>query len=147
MDVSHSVLFVLVFSDVTARCVRISNRHLLISSVPGFHKHIACTSLNSSSFPLFDSLCLSESVFARIHPCFSRQGSLNDRSDSFSAFVVMWLCRFSMRCKRCTPWAASSVSVSFNVRRQDVESSEFSFWRSFQPQFLAMEVPLLLCQL
>ena len=40
-------------------------------------------------------------------------------------------CRFSMRCKRCAPWAASSVSVSFNVRRQDVESSGFNLWRSF----------------
>ena len=93
--------------------------------------HIHCTSLHSSSFPLFDSLCLSDSVFVRIHPCFSRQGSLNDRSDSLSAFIVMWLCRFSIRCKRCASWAASSVSVSFNVRRQDVESSGFNLWRSF----------------
>ena len=30
---------------------------------PGFHWHIPCTSLNSSSFPLFHSLCLSGSVF------------------------------------------------------------------------------------
>ena len=124
MDVSHSVLFVsCFFCDVTARCVRMSNRHLLITSVPGFHRHIPCTSLNSSSFPLFHSLCLSDSVFVCIHPCFSRQGSLNDRSDSLSAFVIMWLCRSSMRCKRSTAWTTSSVSVSFNVRRQNVESS------------------------
>ena len=43
----------------------------------------------------------------------------------------MWLCRFSMRCKRCASWAASSVSMSFSVRRQDVESSGFDLWRSF----------------
>ena len=129
VDVSHSVLFVLVFSDVTARCVRLSNRHLLIISVFRYPWHISCTSLNSSSFPFFHSLSLGDSVFVRSHPCFSRQGSLNDRSDSLSAFVIMWLCRCSMRCKRCTPWAASSVSVSFNVRRQDVESSGFNLWR------------------
>ena len=33
VDVSHSVLFVLVLYDVTARCVRMSNRHLLVISV------------------------------------------------------------------------------------------------------------------
>ena len=120
-----------VFCDVTARGVRLSNRHLLISSVFRYPRHIPCTSLNSSSFPLFHSLCLGDSVFVRIHPCFSRQSSLNDRSDSFSAFVIMWLCRSSMRCKRCTAWAASSVSVSFNVRRQNVESSAFKLSRSF----------------
>ena len=96
-----------------------------------YHRHISCTSLCLSSFPLFDSLCLSDSVFVRSHPCFSRQGSLNDGSDSLSAFVVMWLCRFSVRCKRCASWAASRVSVSFNVRRQDIESSGFNLWRSF----------------
>ena len=55
----------------------------------------------------------------------------HDLSGSLSAFVVMWLCRSSVRCKRCASWAASNVSVSFHVRRQDVESSGFSFWRSF----------------
>ena len=123
--------FVLVFSDVTARCVRMSNRRLLIISVPGFHRHISLHLAQLELFPLFDSLCLSDSVSVRFYPCFSRQGFLNDRSDSLSAFVVMWLCRFSIRCKRCASWAASSVSVSFNVYRQDVESSGFSFWRSF----------------
>ena len=111
------------------RKMRVSIRHLLL--IPGFHKHIPCTSLNSSSFPLFDSLCLGDSVFLCIHPCLSRQSFLNDRSDSLSAFVIMWLCRFSMRCNRCASWATSCVTVSFNARRQDVESSGFSFWRSF----------------
>ena len=54
------------FPDVTARCVRMSNHHLLVVSVPAFHRHIPCTSLNSSSFPLFDSLCLSDYVFVHI---------------------------------------------------------------------------------
>ena len=130
VDVSHSVLFVLGFPDVTPICVRMSDRHLLISSLSGSHRHISCTSLYSSSFPLFDSL-FSDSVFARIHPCFSRQCSLNGRSDSPSAFIVMWLCRLSTRCKRCASWAPSSMSVSCNVRRQDAGSSGSSFWRSF----------------
>ena len=98
--------------------------HHLCSRVP-------CTSLNSISFPLFNSLCLSDSVFVRIHPCFSRQGSLNDRSDSISAFIVMWLCRSSIRCNHCASWTASSVSMSFNVCGQHVESSGFNLWRSF----------------
>ena len=102
--------------------------HQLYSRVPG---HITCTSLHSSSFPLFELLSLSGSVLKRIHPCFSRQGSLNDRSDSLSAFIVMWLCRFSMRCKRCISWTASRVPMRFNIRRQDVKSSGFSFWRYF----------------
>ena len=116
----------LVFSDVTDKSVRMSNRHLLISLLPGFHKHLSCT-----SFTFFHSLCLLDSVCVRIHPCFSCQGSLNDRSDALSAFIVVRLWRFSMRCKRCTTWAASRVSVSFNVRRQDVESNGFNLWRSF----------------
>ena len=86
--------------------------------------------LNSSSFPLFHSLCLSDSVFVRIHPCFFRQGFLNDRSDSFSAFVIMWFCRSSMRCKRRTTRTTSSVFVSFNVSRQNVESSRLNLRRS-----------------
>ena len=139
VNVSHSIPFVLVFPDVTARCVRIP-AHQLCSLVP-------CTSLNTSSFPLVHSLCLGDSVFVRIHPCFSRQGSLNDRADSLSAFIVTWLCRFSMRCKRCASWAASSVSVSFNVRRQDVEPSGFNLWRSFHHNPWRWGVPLLLCQL
>ena len=101
------------------------------SLFPGFHKHIPCTSLNSSSFTLVDSLCLSDSVLVRIHPCFSSQGSLNDRSDSLSAFIVMWLCRFSVRCKRSTTQTTSSVTMSLNICGQHVESSGFTFWRAF----------------
>ena len=125
MDVSHSLLFVLFFSDVTARCVRMSNRHLLIISVPRFHRHISSTSLYSSSFPLFDSLCLSDSVLVRIHPCLSRQGSLNDRSDSLSEFISTWFCRFSLRCKQ----RVSRTTVCFNILRQNVASSTLNLKR------------------
>ena len=48
------------------------------------------------------------------------------RHSSSCGFVA-----FPVRCKRCTSWAASSVSVSFNGRRQDVESSWFNLWHSF----------------
>ena len=52
---SHSILFVLVFCDFTARCVRMSNRHLLITSVPAFHKYIP---LHLAQLELFSSLSL-----------------------------------------------------------------------------------------
>ena len=80
---------------------------------------------------LFHLLCLSGSVFVCIHPCFFRQGSLNDRYDPLSAVVIMWLCRSSMRCKCRTAWTTSSVSVSFDVHRRNVESSRLNLWRSF----------------
>ena len=91
------------------------------SLFPGSIGTSPCTSLNSSSFPLFHPLGPGDSFFVCIHPCFSRQGFLNDRSDSFSTFVIMWFDRFSMRCQRCTTWTTSSVTVSFDVSRQLVE--------------------------
>ena len=50
---------------------------------------------------------------------FPSRFSLNNRSDSFSTFVVVWFCRSFMRCQRCT----TRVTVSLDVRRQHVESS------------------------
>ena len=106
-----------------------SNRHLLRTSVPLAHLlHLAQLELFSS---LFHSLCLSDPVVVCIHPRLSRHGSLNDRSDSLSAFVIMWLCRSSMRCKRRTTWTTSSVSVCCNVRGQIVETSRLNLPRSF----------------
>ena len=69
-----------------------------------------CTSHNSSSLSFFHSLCLSDSVSARTPPCLSRQGSLNECSDSFSAFVIM---RFSslFRLLLCQLWLSSSTSI------------------------------------
>ena len=99
--------------------------------VPGFHKHISCISLNSNSFPLFHSLCLGEPVFIRIHPCFSRQSSFNNRSNSFSTFVVMCFDGSSMRCQCCTTQTTSCVTVSPDVTRQHVESSWLSLRNSF----------------
>ena len=144
MSLILSVLFVLVFSDVTARYVRMSNRHLLIS-VFSYHMHIPCNSLNSSSFPLFDSLCLSDFVFVRIHPCFSRQSSLNDCPDSLSlhsslrGFVAFFHAMQALR-----------ILGSLQCVRelQHLRTSRRIFWvqllELFQPQSLAMVVPLLL---
>ena len=113
------IMFFVVLSFLLARCDRMSIRHLLL--IPRY---------THSAF-FFHSPCLGDSVFVCIHPCFTHQGSLNDRSDSLSAFVIMWLCRSSMRCERRTAWTPSSVSVSYNVRRQDAEPSGFNLWRSF----------------
>ena len=101
-------------SLLLARCDRMSTRRLLL--IAGLRWHITCTSLNSSSFPLVHSLCLGDSVFVCIHPCFSRQGSLNSRSDSFSTYVFVWFDRSSMRCQCCkTRTASSGVGVGMGA--------------------------------
>ena len=110
VDVSHSVL--VVFSLVLARCARMSIRHLLLLLT--LHRNIPWTSFHLSSSSFFHSLCLGDSVFVWIHPCLTRQGSLDNRSDSFSTFIVVWVCRSSVRCQRCTTRTTSSVTVSLN---------------------------------
>ena len=62
----------------------------------------------SSSFCSPHSLCLSESLFICSHFRLACRGSLNNRSDSFSTFAVVWCCRSSMRCQRCTIRTTSS---------------------------------------
>ena len=100
--VCHSVLVVL--SLVFARCDRMSIR--------------ICCSVSAAP-----SLC--------IHPCRARQGSLDNRSDSFSTFIVVWFRRSSVRCLRCTTQTTSSVTVSLDVCRRHVESSWLNLWSSF----------------
>ena len=102
MDVSQSVIVVL--SLVFARCDRMSIR--------------ICSSVSAAP-----SLC--------IHPCRTGQGSLDDRSDSFSTFIVVWFRRSSVRCQRCTTQTTSSVTVSLGVCRRHVESSWLNLWSSF----------------
>ena len=46
-------------------------------------------------------LCLGDAIF--IHPCRTSQSSLDNRSNSFSTFIVVWFRRFSVRCQRCNP--------------------------------------------
>ena len=144
VHVSHSVLFVL--SLFLARCDRMSIRHQLL--VPKFHRHIACTSLNSSSSPLFHSLCLGDFVFVCIHPGFSRQSS---------SLVVLIRSRHSLLCGLfalpCDTSAAKTPTTNLQCdrepRRQQTTHRIF-LTRPLEfipPQSLAMEVPLLLCQL
>ena len=100
---SLSLLFVLVFYDVTARCVRMSN------PPPAHH---LCSRISSLS------LCLSDTVSVGLQPCFSRQGFLDSHSDSLSEFISTRFCRFSLRCKQRVSGTTSSVSVCFKIRRE-----------------------------
>ena len=50
-------MYLILFSLCCFSMMSPSNRHLLIIFVLGFLRHISCTSLNSSSSPLSDSLC------------------------------------------------------------------------------------------
>ena len=67
--------------------------------------HRSTQAVFSLSFTRSVSAILSLYAFIRV---FSRQCSLNDRSDSFSAFVIMLFCRSSVRCKRSTTRTTSS---------------------------------------
>ena len=133
---SLSFLFLLVLCDVTARSVRMSNRHLLIIFLTWFLRHIHCTKLNSSSSHFSVSLSPSDSVLACFPPGFSRQDSLDNRSESLSECISALFCRFSLRCKQLVSRTTSHVSVCFNVRRQDAESPTLILSVS-RPQFLA----------
>ena len=135
-DASHSLLFVSVLYDVTG-CVRMSNRHLLIFFNPGFLRHISCTSLNPSSFLLSDSLSLSDSGLVCFHPGFSCQSYFNNSSDSLSEFILTWFCRLSLPNKQRISLTTSHVSVSFNIRIQDVEFTTLSFHKFIDQRFFA----------
>ena len=125
----------LVFYEVTARCVRMSSHHLLIIFIPGFLRHIPCTSLTSSSSPLSDSLSPSDSVL--FHPGLSCQGSLNNSSGSLSELILPWFSRFSKQKKQRVPRTTSHVSLSFNIRAQDVDFPTLNFQRFLDQQTLA----------
>ena len=66
-----------------------------------------------------------------IHPCLTRQSSFDNRSASFSTFVVVRFCCFSVSCQRCTTWTTSSVTMSLDVSRQHLESSWLNLPNSF----------------
>ena len=121
-----------VVSLVFARCDRMSIR--ICSSILDAKRHIPCT-----------SFCLGDAIF--IHPCRTRQGSLDNRSHSFSTSIVVWFRRSSVRCQRCTTQTTSSVTVSLGVCRRHVECSWLNPLEFFQLQSLAMAVQLLLCQM
>ena len=94
------------------RCDRMSIRHLL-----ALH-----TLLNSSSLPLLTLLCLADTVFVFVDPCFTRQAFLDNLSDSFSTFVVVWFDRSSMRCHLCTTRRTSSVIMSLKFSKHGKSS-------------------------
>ena len=106
--------------------------HLLLC--PGCERHIPCTSFG-----------LGDAIF--IHPCRTRQGSLDNCSHSFSTSIVVWFRRSSVRCQRCTTQTTSNVTVSLGVCRRHVECSWLNPLEFFQLQSLAMAVQLLLCQM
>ena len=146
VDVPHSVLFVLVFSDVTARCVRMSNRHLLIISVPGFHWHIAKLELSRALF-----LSLTRSVSAIL--------SCMHSSLLFPSKFSQWSFWFSLGIRRHVALSLFHAMQALHTldSLQCVHDLGYPqkrrriFWVQplalFQPQSLAMEVHLLLCQL
>ena len=124
VDISHSVLFVLFLVLASFDCMSI--RHPLL--VPGFHRHISCTSLNSSCHPLFQSLCLGDTVFVCALPCLTRQGSFDNRSDSFSTIVVVWFLSL-LHAMPALHNSDNLLTACLDVCRQHVESSGFDFWR------------------
>ena len=94
----------------------------------------------------FDLVCLSDSVFVRIHPCFSRHGSLNNRSDSLSRHSSLWgFVAFPCDVSAAQPGEPPVREPRCPQTRRGI------FWVQllvlFQPQSLTMVVPLLLCQL
>ena len=52
----------------------------------------------------------------------------SSRSDSLSEFISPWFCRISLRCKQRVSRTTSHVSVCFNIRRHNVESSTLNLW-------------------
>ena len=90
-----------------------------------------CSSAQTRALVLSLTRSFSATVFVCIHPCLSRQGSLNNRSDSFCTFVVDWFDRSSMRSQRRTTRATSSVTASLDVSRKHVESAWLNLWNSF----------------
>ena len=76
--------------------------HHLCSRVPNAHTPAPrSTRTLLLSFTRSVSAILSLYAFILASPV---KDSLNDRSDRFRCFVMMWLCRSPMRCKRRTAW-------------------------------------------
>ena len=111
------------------------------------HKHIPCTSLNSSSSPLFDLLCPGDSVFACIHLAFpfknlSRIVLIRSRHSSLCGFVAV----HAMQTLRIVDNLQCVLELQCPQTRRRIFSAQLPAF--FQPEFLAMGVPLLFfCQL
>ena len=124
------------------------------SSAPfPFHRRITCTSLCSSSVPLFESLCLSDSVFIRIHPCFSCQGSPDDLSDSSLCGIVAFHATQALRIlgpqtRRTIFWvhSASLFQPRSLAMRSFFVSCDFvrqlQFWSHHLPRSASQNFPI-----
>ena len=118
--------------------LRMLIRHLLIPRVPqAYTLHLVQLSFFSSL-----SLAVSRRVCLCTHSSFPfpSRPSHCDHSDSFSTFVVAWFSRSSMRC-HAQP--GHNLQCDREPRCQPTKRRIFFF----PPQSLAMEVPLLPCQL
>ena len=123
----------LLFSCTNVDVPSLCSRHVVFRPSPDA---TACRSDIFSPFPgsigTSHSLCLGNSICVCIHPSLTRQGSLDNCSDSYSTFIVVWFCRSSMRCQRCTTRTTSSVTLNLDVCRQHVESFWLPLWNSFK---------------
>ena len=121
----------LVLYDVTARCVRMSNRRLLIIFTPGLNGHIpGPRSIRALLYSRtrFLSAILSLYVFIQASPA-KVLSILASPAKVLSRILPTWFCRLSLPKKQRISRTTSHVSVSFNIRIQDVEFSTLNFQR------------------
>ena len=81
---------------------------------------LSCTSFVSAT----------PSLYSLILASYTRQGLLDNLSDSFSTCVFVWFDRSSMRCQRCTTRRTSSVIMSLKFSKNGKSS-----WLSLQKSF------------
>ena len=109
MDASHCFLFSVMSPPDASACRTATCSSSLFQGSTGT---FPVPFLHLSSSPLSDSLSLSDSVLVCIHRGFSRQGSLNNRSVSFSELILTWFCRFSLQSLQCISRTTSNMSVN-----------------------------------
>ena len=141
LNVSHSSLFVLVLCDVSARCVRMSNRHLLIISVPGSKgTSPAPFSIRALFLSFTQSVSAILSLYVSILACPVKVLSIivpaRFRDVSYVVFVA-----FPCDASNAYPGLRELQHPKTKRRIFCAQPPEI-----FRPQFLAIEVPFLLRQ-